>query len=351
MATTVSGDLDPAGARRDGTGADQLLEVADLRLSVGTGAGSFEPVRNATLSLAEGELLGVVGESGSGKSLTLRAIAGLLPPAVAYRSGEVRVAGIDVISAKGAELRRLHGESVGIIFQEPMSALNPTMRIGTQIAEAARAHRDFSRKQAKRRALELLERMGFTEPQRQYRLYPHELSGGMRQRVMIAIALAGEPKLLLCDEPTTALDATVTMRVLELLLGLAKDLDIAIVFVTHDLGVAARICNRIVVMYAGRVVEEGPASEVLRRPRHPYTLALLQAVPTKDSTISELKAIPGFPPSPEDVPPGCPFAPRCDFAQPQCEQPVPLVQVDEERMSACRRHELLAAMAKGVARG
>ena len=247
-----------AAAAADGQGADALLSVRELRLSVGSEEGAFEPVTGATLHAARGELLGVVGESGSGKSLTLRAIAGLLPPAVHYRSGEVRVAGIDVPRAAKADLRRLHGESVGIIFQEPMSALNPTMRIGAQIAEAARAHKDLSRSEAKRRSLELLSRMGFSDPERRYRLYPHELSGGMRQRVMIAIALAGEPELLLCDEPTTALDATVTMRVLELLVGLAREMNIAIVFVTHDLGVAARICDRIVVMYAGRMVEEGP---------------------------------------------------------------------------------------------
>jgi oligopeptide/dipeptide ABC transporter ATP-binding protein len=333
------------------TETGSLLEVADLSLSVGTGEGAFEPVTGATLSLAKGELLGVVGESGSGKSLTLRAIAGLLPRAISYRSGQVKVAGIDVRTADGAELRRLHGEAVGIIFQEPMSALNPTMRVGEQIAEAARAHKGLSRKASRRKAIELLERMGFTEPERRYKLYPHELSGGMRQRVMIAIALAGEPQLLLCDEPTTALDATVTMRVLDLLIGLARDLGIAIVFVTHDLGVAARICDRIVVMYAGRVVEEGSAAEVLRRPRHPYTLALLRAVPTKDSTIEDLKAIPGSAPAPDEVISGCPFAPRCEFAQPQCRQPVELVAVGAGRMSACRRHQLLAEMARPEAGG
>ncbi len=291
----------------------------------------------------------MVGESGSGKSLTLRAIAGLLPPAICYRSGEVRVAGIDVPHAKGPELRRLHGEAVGMIFQEPMSALNPTMRIGEQIAEAARAHSELSKKESKAKAIELLERMGFTDPAGRYRLYPHELSGGMRQRVMIAIALAGEPQILLCDEPTTALDATVTMRVLDLLVGLARDLEIAIVFVTHDLGVAARICDRIVVMYSGRMVEEGPAAEVLRRPRHPYTLALLQAVPTRETTIEQLRAIPGSPPAPDEQIAGCPFAPRCEYALAECAEPVELVAIGPERMSACRRQELLGAMAKEVA--
>ena len=332
-------------AAANSNGSDALLSVRELRLGIGGGEGAFEPVTGASLHARAGELLGVVGESGSGKSLTLRAIAGLLPPAIHYRSGEVRVAGIDVPRASSKELRRLHGEAVGMIFQEPMSALNPTMRIGAQIAEAARAHKDLSRSEAKRRSLELLSRMGFSDPERRFRLYPHELAGGMRQRVMIAIALAGEPKLLLCDEPTTALDATVTMKVLDLLVGLAREMNIAIVFVTHDLGVAARICDRIVVMYAGRMVEEGPASEVLRRPRHPYTLALLQAVPTRDSEIEDLRAIPGSPPAPDEQLSGCPFAPRCDYAEPECGEPVRLIQIGAERMSACRRQELLAKMA------
>jgi oligopeptide/dipeptide ABC transporter ATP-binding protein len=326
------------------TSSAALLEVSDLRLAIESEKGSLEPVTGATFKVGRGELLGVVGESGSGKSLTLRAIAGLLPPKITYRGGSIDIAGLDVPNARGAELRRLRGEMVGMIFQEPMSALNPTMRIGEQIAEAARAHKKLSRKESKSRAIELLERMGFTEAERRYKMFPHELSGGMRQRVTIAIALAGEPQLLLCDEPTTALDATVTMRVLDLLVDLAKELEISIVFVTHDLGVAARICDRIIVMYAGRVVEEGPASQVLRRPRHPYTLALLRAVPTRDSTIEDLKAIPGAPPRLADTLSGCPFAPRCDFVQPECGQPVSLLSIGGGRRSACRRQEVLREM-------
>ncbi|MGH2941002.1 MAG: ABC transporter ATP-binding protein [Solirubrobacterales bacterium] len=321
-----------------------LLSVRDLRIEIDGGEGSFEVVTGATLRARRGEVVGVVGESGSGKSLTLRAIAGLLPPGITIGGGEVDVDGIDVVSADRSALRRLHGGIVGMIFQEPMTALNPTMRIGSQIAEAARAHSKVSRSESKARAIKLLGQMGFTEPERRYRLYPHELSGGMRQRVVIAIALAGDPSLLLCDEPTTALDATVTMKVLDLIVGLAKELDIGIVLVTHDLGVAAKVCDRIVVMYAGRMVEEGPSEELLRRPRHPYTLALLQAVPTRESTIEDLKAIPGTPPTIGEIPEGCPFMPRCAFAQPECSEPVHLVEVAEGRTSACRRHELLAQL-------
>jgi oligopeptide/dipeptide ABC transporter ATP-binding protein len=324
----------------------RLVTVSDLHLNVGAGKAAFEPVTGVDLHVDQGELLGVVGESGSGKSLTLRAIAGLLPPAVGYSGGSIQVDDIDVLGASPAELRRRHGAAVGMVFQEPMSALNPSRRVGEQIAEAARAHRRMSKKESRRRAVELLARMGFTEPETRFRLYPHQLSGGMRQRVVIAIALAGEPKLLLCDEPTTALDATVTMRVLDLLVGLARDLDIAIVFVTHDLGVTARICDRIAVMYAGRLVEEGPAEEVLRRPRHPYTLALLRAVPTRDSRIEDLATIPGAPPAPDEDLPGCPFAPRCEFAEPACLEPVQLVDIGGGRMSTCRRQALLGEMAR-----
>jgi oligopeptide/dipeptide ABC transporter ATP-binding protein len=324
-----------------------ILSVTGLRLVAENGGdGEIELVAGATLHAYRGEILGVVGESGSGKSLTMRGIAGLLPSGVRVAGGEIDVAGIDVARVRPKDLRQLNGRTVGMVFQEPMSALNPTMRIGAQIAEAARAHNDISRAQAKNRAIELLGRMGFKEPARQYRLYPHELSGGMRQRVVIAIALAGDPALLLCDEPTTALDATVTMRVLELLADLVRELEIGIVFVTHDLGVAARLCDRIVVMYAGRVVEEGAAEDVLRRPRHPYTLALLRAVPTRGSRVEDLKAIPGSPPSAGEPLPGCPFAPRCAFARPECLEPVQLVALENGRMSACRRHELLAGMAR-----
>ncbi len=323
-------------------GADgQLLSVRDLKVAVADGV---EPVVGATLRADRGEVVGVVGESGSGKSLTLKAIAGLLPTGVSVAGGEIKVGDIDVATANQGEVRRLRGGVVGMVFQEPMTALNPTMRIGRQIAEAARIHSGLSRKEAKARAIELLGQIGFTEPERRYRLYPHELSGGMRQRVVIAIALAGEPSLLLCDEPTTALDATVTIKVLDLIVGLAKKLNIAIVLVTHDLGVAARVCGRIVVMYGGRMVEEGPAEEVLRRPRHPYTLALLKAVPTRETTIEELHSIPGSPPSPGELDSGCPFAPRCPLAEPECLRPVRLAEIGNGRLTACRRHEVLGGL-------
>ncbi|MBS1678406.1 MAG: ABC transporter ATP-binding protein [Actinobacteria bacterium] len=326
------------------TGADPLLSVSDLRIELAAGGDRIDLVSSAALSARRGEVVAVVGESGSGKSLTLRAIAGLLPVGIEVAGGRIDVDGIDVVGADAKTMRALRGGVVGMIFQEPMTALNPTMRIGAQIAEAARAHGKLSGGEAKARAIELLGQMGFTEPERRYRLYPHELSGGMRQRVVIAIALAGGPSLLLCDEPTTALDATVTMKVLDLIVGLASELDLGIVLVTHDLGVAARICDRIVVMYAGRVVEEGSPEELLQYPRHPYTLALLQAVPTRESTIEQLQAIRGTPPTAGEIPAGCPFRPRCAFAEPECAAPVELAEVTPGRVTACRRQAVLAAL-------
>jgi oligopeptide/dipeptide ABC transporter ATP-binding protein len=325
--------------------AELLMSADGLRLSIATPA--REVVRGVSFRVHRGEVVGIVGESGSGKTLTLRAVAGLLPQGIAVTGGHIDVDGHDVVHADARELRALSSKTVGMVFQEPMTALNPTMRIGTQIAEAALARGGVTRSAARERAVDLLERVGFTEPQKRYRLYPHQLSGGMRQRVVIAIALAGEPSLLLCDEATTALDATVTVKILDLLVDLVKDLGIGIVFVTHDLGVAARICDRIVVMYAGRVVEEGPAGDILRRPRHPYTLALLRAVPTRNRTIDDLLAIPGNPPVLGAEPPGCAFATRCEFVDPGCVEDVVLVPVAGDRSSACRRESLLASMAGG----
>jgi oligopeptide/dipeptide ABC transporter ATP-binding protein len=315
----------------------QLLSVRNLSLEI---PGGLEPVMGVGLTVARGEVLGVVGESGSGKSLTLRAVAGLLPRGVSISGGEIEVDGFDVVHASPREAHRLRGGVIGMVFQDPMTALNPTMRIGRQIAEAVRAHSKASKGVAKARAVELLGEMGFKDPKHSAGSFPHELSGGMRQRVVIAIALAGEPSLLLCDEPTTALDATVTMKVLDLIVGLAAERDIGIVLVSHDLGVAARICDRLVVMYGGRLVEEGPADEVLRRPRHPYTFALLRAVPTRDTSIDDLEAIPGSPPAVGEVASGCPFVPRCAFAEDACREPIQLSDVGPLRVSSCRRQEL-----------
>jgi oligopeptide/dipeptide ABC transporter ATP-binding protein len=317
-----------------------LLEVRELCIG-SVDNGGVEPVASVSLVADRGEILGLVGESGSGKSLTLRAITGLLPSGLRVKSGSLTVAGKEVTACEPRELRHLRGGTIGMVFQEPMSALNPTMRVGAQIAESARQHLGLGRREARERAVELLRQVGLRDPEHRVADFPHQLSGGMRQRVMIAIALAAEPALLLCDEPTTALDATVKRQVLELLGQLAVELDLAIVLVTHDLGAVARVCSRVTVMYGGMVVEEGPADEVLRRPAHPYTLALLRAVPTRHAKMADLKPIPGSPPEPADRPPGCPFAPRCPLAEPRCSEPVALTKVQAEHSTACRRHEQL----------
>lgn len=334
--------------------SDELLRVRDLRVAIdGPGSAPAFAVDGASLSAAPGEIVGVVGESGSGKSLTLRAITGLLPPGVRMAGGEVMFQGMDLLRASEAELRRVRGGKIGMVFQEPMTALTPTMRVGEQIAEGARTHLGLDRRAGERRARELLERVGIKDPGAHGRLYPHQLSGGMRQRVMIAIALAASPALVLCDEPTTALDATITSQVLALLDELARDLAVGMVLVTHDLSVVARTCSRVVVMYAGHVVEEGPTAEVVRRPRHPYTLALLRAVPTRRTTIDDLVPIPGAPPEPGARVVGCPFAPRCPLTEPACTEEVPpLFELAEGRRSACLRHDLLAdPVGEGAARG
>lgn len=320
---------------------DPLLEIKGLRVSAGGPGEEVDLVTEASLHASRGEIVGVVGESGSGKTMTLRSIIGLLPPGLRIAGGSITLEGQNLVGADEAAMRAVRGGRVGMVFQEPMTALDPTMRVGRQVAESARLHLGISRQEANGRAIELLGRVGLGDPAARAELFPHQLSGGMQQRVMVATALAGDPALLLCDEPTTALDATVTLQVLDLIADLTGSLGVGAVIVTHDLGVVARICARVIVMYSGRVVEEGPCSEVLRRPRHPYTLSLLRAVPTRDSTVADLEPIPGSPPEPAARPPGCPFAPRCALAEPECSTDVQLAVLGAGRLTACRRHELL----------
>jgi oligopeptide/dipeptide ABC transporter ATP-binding protein len=298
--------------------AAAILEVRDLRVEIPLTRGTVHAVDGATFDLAAGESLGLVGESGCGKSMTLRAILGLLPQPGRIVGGQVLFEGEDLASAAAGRLRDVRGASIGLIFQEPMTALNPVMRVGDQIAEGPMAHMGQSRRQARARALDLMRQVGIPDPARRARAYPHELSGGMRQRVMIAIALACEPKLILCDEPTTALDVTIQDQILKLLGAMRRDFGVSVVFVTHDLAVVAQTCDRIAVMYAGQVVETGTVDEVFRRPRHPYTLGLLRSVPRFDLVRQTLDSIPGQPPDLVLPPSGCRFHPRCPFAQDDC---------------------------------
>jgi oligopeptide/dipeptide ABC transporter ATP-binding protein len=295
-----------------------ILEVRDLRVEIPLSRGTVHAVDGATFDLAPGHSLGLVGESGCGKSMTLRAILGLLPHPGRIVDGQVLFQGEDLASAAQSRLRDVRGASIGIIFQEPMTALNPVMRVGDQIAEGPMAHMGQSRSQARARALELMRQVGIPDPARRARAYPHELSGGMRQRVMIAIALACEPKLILCDEPTTALDVTIQDQILKLLAAMRRDFGVSVVFVTHDLAVVAQTCDTIAVMYAGQVVETGTVEEVFRGPRHPYTLGLLRSVPRFDLVRQSLASIPGQPPDLVLPPSGCRFHPRCQFAQDDC---------------------------------
>jgi peptide/nickel transport system ATP-binding protein len=343
-----------------------LLEVSDLTVQVRRGHQLFPAVDGVSLILPDGASLGLVGESGSGKSMTLRAIMGLLPRAARVQAGTIRVAG-DPAGARGrqqtlrssADRRR---QRLAMIFQDPLAALDPVMTVGAQVAEAPRRVGGLSARAARARALDLLRLTGIPDPVRRYASYPHELSGGLRQRVMIAVALSCDPAVLLCDEPTTALDVTIQAQILALLQELRETQGLGLVFVTHDLAVVGQICDEIAVMYAGRIVETGPAEAVLGAPRHPYTAALLASAIDIDSTETGRtetgrtetgrteagrrlpQAIPGAVPDPLRMPPGCPFQPRCPLAQPDCEQgPVPLRDVEPGRRSACLHHEQLTA--------
>jgi peptide/nickel transport system permease protein len=313
-----------------------LLEVDDLTLEVAEDSQVARPVRNLSLRLKAGETLAVVGESGSGKSLTGLSIMGLLPAAIRPAGGSVRLDGRDVLALDETALADLRGRTAAMIFQDPMSSLNPLHRVGDQIAEAILAHRPMSQSKASRRAVELLERVGIPDAAARARAFPHELSGGMRQRVMIAIAVANDPVLLIADEPTTALDVTIQAQVLELLEDLQSRLNLAMIFVSHSLPVVAEVADRVVVLYAGELVEEGPTAEVFARPYHPYTAALLASAP--DDSGRAPRPIEGTVPPPNELPPGCVFAPRCAFRQPACEAARPaLTESGDCRQVRCIR--------------
>jgi oligopeptide/dipeptide ABC transporter ATP-binding protein len=321
-----------------------ILDVRDLRVELPLSRGTVHAVDGASIAVAPGEAFGLVGESGCGKSMTLRAIMGLLPRPGQVVGGEVLFEGEDLVTAPPGRLRQIRGGSIAMIFQEPMTALNPVMRVGDQIAEAPRVHLGLSGTAARQRALDLMRRVGIPDPVRRARAYPHELSGGLRQRIMIAIALSCDPKLILCDEPTTALDVTIQDQILKLLLNLRHEFGVSVVFVTHDLAVVAETCERLAVMYAGQIVETGTVDEVFRAPRHPYTLGLLRSVPDFDSVQDSLSSIQGSPPDLVVPPPGCRFHPRCPFAQQDCiSGEFPLRPLAAGRATACIHPDACAA--------
>ncbi|UPG73400.1 ABC transporter ATP-binding protein [Roseomonas gilardii subsp. gilardii] len=298
--------------------AAPLVEVQDLNVRFVTRESTVRAVNGVSFSMAAGEVLCMLGESGSGKSVTMRALMRLLPPKRAVIDGKVRIAGQDVLAMGEGDLRRFRGGTVSMIFQEPMTAFDPVARVGDQIAEVVALHKGVSHRQGRARALELFDLVKIPSAQRRLDAYPFELSGGLRQRAMIAMALSCEPKLLLADEPTTALDATVQIQVLILLRRLQQEMGMSVIFVTHDLGVAAEIADRVAVMYAGRVVETGPVREVLRDPMHPYTAGLLSSTVHNQPRDRDLETIPGAPPDLRNLPPGCKFAPRCSLATSEC---------------------------------
>jgi oligopeptide/dipeptide ABC transporter ATP-binding protein len=320
--------------------AAPILSVRGLRVEIPTPHGVVKAVDGVDLDVPRGASLGLVGESGCGKTMTLRAILGLLPGRAHVAGGEVAFDGETLAPGAGGRLR---GDHIGMVFQETMTALNPVMRVGDQIAEGPRVRLGQSAAQARARALELLKLVGIPDPERRMRAYPHELSGGLRQRIVIAIALASEPKLLLCDEPTTALDVTIQDQILHLLARLRAEMGLSMVLVTHDLAVVAQTCERVAVMYAARIVETGTVEEVFGSPRHPYTRALLRSVPDFDERRAELESIAGMPPDLITPPSGCRFHPRCELAHLDCaEIDPPLIPLDRARATACRYHQELA---------
>ncbi|MBI4206622.1 MAG: ABC transporter ATP-binding protein [Betaproteobacteria bacterium] len=300
-----------------------LVTVEDLTVKFVSRETTVHAVSGVSFTLDKGEVLGILGESGSGKSVTLRALMRLLPPGKTRIAGRIEIARQDVMALDTAGLSRLRGATVAMIFQEPMTALDPVFTIGQQIVEAIVQHEGGSRADAKRRALELLERVQIPSARRRLDAYPHQLSGGLRQRAMIAIALSCRPALLLADEPTTALDATVQIQILLLLRNLQQELGMAMIFVTHDLGAAVEVSHQIAVMYAGRFVERGAVAEVVRHPRHPYTEGLMGSTVHEVEKGTRLTPIRGSPPNLAALPPGCSFAPRCPYVIPRCERAIP----------------------------
>jgi len=320
-----------------------LLTVRDLRSYLATSQGVVRAVDGVSFTVGEAEILGIVGESGSGKSVTCRTIVGLMPAGMAYISGEVIYhprGDRSILNASQAELQSLRGSQLAMIFQDPMTALNPVVNVGDQVVEAVRAHAGISAAEARSQAISLLRRVGIPAPEHRMRDYPFQFSGGMLQRALIAIALASAPRLLLADEPTTSLDVIIQDQILSLLLDLQQDTGMSMILVSHDLAVISEVCDRILVMYAGQVVEEGPAADIITAPRHPYTRALLDAVPQGEQR-GQLRSISGSPPSLIDVPGGCRFAPRCRLAADQClSWNTELIEISGPgRRSRCLRHD------------
>jgi len=334
----VTTDLSSPSPAEAGVAAGPAVEVRDLRVRFGTEDGTVEAVDGVSFSVGRGQILGVVGESGSGKSVTALSLLRLIPePPGRIEGGEVIVGGRDVMKLSEYEMRAVRGNEIAMIFQDPMTALNPVSRVGVQIGEALELHQGLGRKAARARAAELLAEVGIPNAARRVDDYPHQFSGGQRQRVMIAMALSCNPQVLIADEPTTALDVTIQAQILDLMQALQRDFGSAIIIITHDLGVVARMADRIAVMYAGRIIEEGPSETIFQAPHHPYTWGLIDSIPKLDERRGDrLVPIPGSPPSLIHKPSGCAFHPRCRARRPECDSVVPeLREVGSAHRAAC----------------
>ncbi len=320
---------------------ESVLEVTDLSVRFTLDDGVVKAVDGVSFRLERGRTIALVGESGSGKSVTSLAIMRLLEPGSADIGGSVVVGGKDVLALEEKEMCAVRGREVAMIFQDPMTSLNPFLRVGAQLNEVLEVHERLSRRQAKKKSLEMLARVGISDVERRFSQYPHQFSGGMRQRVMIAMALLCRPRVLIADEPTTALDVTIQAQILELMGELSRDLGTSMLFITHDLGVVAGIADEVAVMYAGRLVEKGPTERVLSAPAHPYTKALLRSVPRLDE-VQELSPIPGAPPSPSKLPVGCAFHPRCPHVRAPCRlEAPPLEEIAAGHSVRCPFHDRL----------
>ena len=313
-----------------------LLEVRDLHTAFTTPAGTVNAVNGVSFNLERGKVLGIVGESGSGKSVTAYSIMQILEKNGKIVSGSIKMDGQELVDAGEKVMKTVRGNKISIIFQDPMTSLNPTYTIGHQLMEAIRLHTSRNKQQAWDRAVEMLRLVNVNEPEKRMKQYPFEFSGGMRQRVMIAMALACEPDILIADEPTTALDVTIQAQILELMQSLQKELGMAIIMITHDLGVVAQMCDEVIVMYAGSICEQGTADEIFYNPRHEYTKGLMRSIPTVNNDDEELKPISGTPIDLLNMPAGCPFAPRCDAAMKIClRERCPRMEINEDHAAAC----------------
>ncbi len=329
--------------------AEKILEVINLKTSFFTHLGEVQAVRNISFELNKGDILGIVGESGSGKSVTSLSVMGLVDDPGRIVHGKVIFDGVDLTKLKDNELNKYRGKEISMIFQDPMTSINPVFTIGNQIMEVILAHSNMTKQEAKDRAIELLNLVNIPDPEARLKSYPHEFSGGMRQRVLIAMALANNPKLLIADEPTTALDVTIQAQILDLLRNLKDNINASIIFITHDLGVIAEVCNKVIVMYGGMIMEKADIISLYEQPQHPYTMGLMQSVPRPESGVKKrLQPIEGSPPDLMKPPTGCPFSPRCKYAMEVClQEAAPLFKISETQYASCWLHDKNAPVVEG----